>query len=53
MPNLAQTVAALKPLMKNTLKNTPLNWKSEHKTAFENIKKLVSEITQNKNNFNT
>ena len=48
IPNLAQTAAALRPLLKNTLKNKPINWKPEHNTSFENIKKLVSEITQNK-----
>ena len=46
--NLAQTAAALRPLLKNTLKNEPINWKAEHKTSFENIKKLISGITQNK-----
>ena len=48
IPNLAQTAAALRPLLNNTLKNKPINWKLEHNTSFENIKKLVSEITQNK-----
>ena len=48
IPNLAQAAAALRSLLKNTLKNKPLNWKLEHNTSFENIKRLVSEITQNK-----
>ena len=48
IPNLAQTAAALKPLLKNTLKNKPINWKPEHNTSFENIKRLVSEITKRK-----
>ena len=46
--NLAQTAAELRPLLKNTLKNAPINWKREHSTSFENIKKVVSEVTQNK-----
>ena len=49
IPNLAQTAAALRPLLKNILKNKPINWKPEHNTSFENIIILVSEITQNKN----
>ena len=48
IPNLAQTAAALRPLLKNTLKIKPINWKPEHNISFENIKKLISEITQNK-----
>ena len=48
IPNLAQTAVALRPLLKNTLKHKPINWKSEPNKLFENIKKLVSEITQNK-----
>ena len=48
IPVLAQIAAALRPLLKNTLKNKPIDWKPEHKTSFENIKRLVSEITQNK-----
>ena len=48
IPNSAQAVAALRPLLKNTLENSTLNWKLEQNTAFENIKKLVSEIIQNK-----
>ena len=47
-PKLAQTAAALRPLIKNTEKNKPIDWKSEHNTVFYNILKLVSEITQNK-----
>ena len=45
--NLAQTAAALRQLLKNTLKNEQIYWKAEHNTTFENIKKLVSGITQN------
>ena len=48
IPKLAQTAAALRPLLKNTEKNRPLEWSTEHNTAFENILKLVSDITQNK-----
>ena len=48
IPNLAQTAAALRPLLKNTEKKKPLDWSSEHNTAFKNILKLVVEITQNK-----
>ena len=48
IPKLAQTAAALRPLLKNTEKNRPLEWSTEHNTIFENILKLVSEITQNK-----
>ena len=48
IPNLAQTAAALRPLLKNTEKKKPLDWSSEHNTAFKNILKLVAEITQNK-----
>ena len=47
-PNLAQTAAALRLLLKPTLKNKPINWIPEHNTSFENMKRLVSEITQNK-----
>ena len=48
IPKLAQTAAALRPLLRNTEKNRPLEWSTEHNTAFNNILKLVSEITQNK-----
>ena len=48
IPNLAQTAAAKRPLLKNTLKIKPINWKPEHNTSFENIKNLVPEKTQNK-----
>ena len=42
IPNLAQTAAELRPILKNTLKNKPIDWKTEHYISFENIKKLVS-----------
>ena len=48
IPNLAQTAAAFRPLLKNTEKKKPLHWSSEHNTAFKNMLKLVAEITQNK-----
>ena len=44
-PKLAQTAAALRPLLKNTEKNRPPHWSTEHNTAFKNILKLVSDIT--------
>ena len=52
IPRLAQTAVALRSLLKNTEKNTEKNrkvkWSTEHNTAFKNLLKLVSEITQNK-----
>ena len=38
IPKLAQTAAALRPLLKNTEKNKPLDWSTEHNTTFKNIK---------------
>ena len=35
IPNLAQTAAALRPLLKNTVKKKSLDWSSEHNTAFK------------------
>ena len=49
IPNLAQTAAALGPLLKSTEKNKPNNWKQKHNTSLENIKTLVSEKTKNIN----
>ena len=46
--NLAQTAAALRPLLKNAEKNRPNNWLPEHNSAFKNILQLVAKITQNK-----
>ena len=48
IPKIAQTAAALRPLLKNTEKNKPLNWSPEHSTASKKLLKLVAEITQNK-----
>ena len=48
IPNLKQTAAGLRPLLKNTEKNKPNNWKPKHNTSLKNINGLVSEITQNK-----
>ena len=48
IPKLAQTAAALRPLLKTQKKNRPLEWSTEHNTTFNNILKLVSEITHNK-----
>ena len=47
IPNLEQTAAALRPLLKNTEKNRPINWLPEHNLAFKNILQLVAKITQN------
>ena len=35
-------------IAKNTEKKKPLDWSSDHNTAFKNVLKLVAEITQNK-----
>ena len=48
IPKLAQTAAALRPLLKNAEKNRPINWLPEHNSAFKNILQLVAKITQNK-----
>ena len=48
IPNLAQAATALRPLLKHTEKKKPLDWSTEHNTAFKIILKLVAEITQNK-----
>ena len=48
IPKLAQTAAALRPLLKNTEKNRHINWLPEHSLAFKNILQLVAKITQNK-----
>ena len=45
---LAQAAAALRSLLKNTEKKKPLEWSTEHNTAFKNILKLVAAITQTK-----
>ena len=37
-----------KSIKKKTGENKPNNWKPEHNTSFQNIEKLVAEITQNK-----
>ena len=47
IPNLPQTAAALRPLLKNAEKNRPINWLPEHNSAFKNIIQLVAKITQN------
>ena len=44
--NFAQAATALRPLVKNTEKRKPLDWSTEHNTAFKNILKLVAEKTQ-------
>ena len=46
--NLAQIAAALRPLLKNADKNRPINWLTEHNSAFQNILQLVAKFTQNK-----
>ena len=48
IPNLAQAATVLRPLLKHTEKKKPLDWSTEHNTAFKIILKLVAEITQNK-----
>ena len=48
MPRLAQTAATLPPLLKITDENKTLDWRLEHNLAFNNILKLVSDITLNK-----
>ena len=48
IPNLAQTAAALRPLLRNAEKNRPIIWLPEHNSAFKNIIQLVAKITQNK-----
>ena len=48
IPKLAQTAAALRPLLKNTEKNKPRGWSPEHNTGFKIILKQVAKITQNK-----
>ena len=46
--NLAQAVRSTEATFEKHSEKRTLNWKSEHNTAFENFKKLVSEISQNK-----
>ena len=48
IPDLAQSAAALRPLLKNTDKHKTPDWSAEHETTFQKIKVLVAEITQNK-----
>ena len=48
VPKLAKIAAALRPSLKNTEKNKPLDWSTDHNTTFKNILKMVAEITQNK-----
>ena len=43
IPNLAQTAAALRPLLKNAEKNKPINWLPEHNSAFKTILQLVAK----------
>ena len=47
IPHLAHAATVLRPLLRNTDKHKSLNWSAEHETAFQKIKKLVAEITQN------
>ena len=46
IPYFARTAAALRPMLKNTKKYEQNEWKSEQNTAFGNILKSVSELTQ-------
>ena len=48
IPHLAQSAAALRPLLRNTDKHKTVDGSSEHETAFQKIKMLVAEITQKK-----
>ena len=47
IPHLAHAATLLRPLLRNTDKHKSLNWSAEHESAFQKIKKLVAEITQN------
>ena len=47
IPHLAHAATVLRPLLRNTDKYKSLNWSAEHESAFQKIKKLVAEITQN------
>ena len=47
IPHSAQAAAALRPLLKNTDKHKTFNWSAEHESAFQKIKKLVTENNQN------
>ena len=46
IPKLAQIATAQRRFLKNTEKNKPLDWCTEHNTTSKNILKMVSEITQ-------
>ena len=48
IPKLAQAAAALQPLLKNSEKNTPINWLPELNLVFKNILQMVAKVTQNK-----
>ena len=41
IPKLAQLAAALRPLLKSTEKNKPIDRKLQHNTSLNNIIKLV------------
>ena len=47
IPKLAQTAAALRPLLKNTEKNKPLDWSPEHSTAFNPMQQKGRRIPVN------
>ena len=44
---MVQAAAALCPLLENSDKHKIFSWSTEHESAFQKIKKLVAEITQN------
>ena len=48
IPNIAKTASTLIALLKNSDKHKKLDWKPEYTSAFHNILKLVSEVTENK-----
>ena len=50
IPNLSEITAPLRPLLstKNSIKGSKLKWSSEHDTAFNKIKKSITQIIENK-----
>ena len=51
MPILAEISERLRPLLKreNTTTSNKLKWEEKHNTPFNNIKKQISKIVENKN----
>ena len=50
IPNLSEITAPLRPLLsqKDSIKGSKLKWSSEHDTAFNKIKKAITQIIENK-----